>query len=177
MKWEKSKGAQDSIEFLSKQYDSLSKTIKENTEDIEVLSKQLEQDNKVYREKDDIISNLQLRLLETKAYVTNSNLEILGVGEEQGKDVWNIVCKTAAALGVILSIEDIDAAHRVPTRNQTAHLPIVVQLSRKMRDEIYNQLKQNVYNRQVNMKQSGDWRVLIFEQMPCAQGTEVESKV
>ena len=63
MKWrEEHRDLQDSIEFLSKQYDSLSKTIKENTEDIEVLSKQLEQDNKVYREKDDIISNLQLRI-------------------------------------------------------------------------------------------------------------------
>ena len=68
--------------------------------------------------------------------------------EEHGEDVQNIVCKTAAALGVIMSKEDIYAAHRVPTRNQTAHRPIVVQLkSRKMRDDIYNQRKQNVYNR------------------------------
>ena len=97
---------QDSIEFLSKQFDSLSKTTKENTEDIEVLSKQLEQVNKVNRGKDDIIYNLQLRFLETEAYVRNRNLEIHNMEEEQGEDVQNIVCKTAAALDVIMSKEE-----------------------------------------------------------------------
>jgi len=57
--------------------------------------------------------------------------------KKEGEDVTNIVCKVSEVLEVQLTKEDIQAAHRVPTKKPSVPRPIVVQLSsRRKRDEI-----------------------------------------
>ena len=108
------------------------------------------------RKKDSEISNMQKRLLESEVYVRNRNVEIHGVIEESEEDVEEIVCKTALALGVEINKEEINAAHRVHSRNQTAPRPIVAQLvSRKMRDAILSSRRKPVYNDQVTRGKKG----------------------
>ena len=65
-----------------------------------------------------------------------------------------IVCTVAQILGVEIKKDEIDAAHRVQSRNDRAHRPIVAQIgSRKKRDAILRNRRQPVYNNQVTKQQ------------------------
>lgn len=161
------KALQSAVDFLSKQYDTLFKEQKKINEEMKKLKKEVSEMDKKLEEKEETISDLQKRLLESETYVRNRNIEIHGVEEHEGEDVEDIVCQTAAALGVQLRKDDIDATHRVFSRNTTAPRPIVAQLiSRKKRAEMLSQRRTTVLNKQVNKRKDGNGRVFVYEQIP-----------
>jgi len=158
------------MDFISQQFDIMKKEQEANKKRIAELEKEM-------KEKDEIIFNLHARTLESEMYVRNRNLEIHGVAEDRDEKVEEIVCKVAAAVGVQLSSTEIEAAHRVPTKKPAVPRPIVVQLSsRKKREEIISKKKEEVYNKQVNHKKTGEGRVFVYEQLPQEIRVDVESQ-
>lgn len=161
------KALQQNVDFISKQYDDMKKEHDSLKNEVKTLKKEVREANQQVKEKEDVISNLQKRVLESERYVRNRNVELQGVIEEEGEDVEEIVCKTAAALGVQLKKEEIEAAHRVMSRNTAVPRPIIAQLgSRKKRDEMLSKKTHAVYNKQVIRSRSGEGRVNVYEQLP-----------
>lgn len=155
------------VDFVTKKYDEIYKEQQKSQEDIKALKKEVREVTQKLQEKEETIFNLQRRVIESETYVRNRNIELHGVVEDDQEDVEEIICKTAKALGVDIRREEIDAAHRVHSKNVTAPRPIVAQLtSRKKRDAILSQRKREVYNKEVNKQKKGEGRIYVSEQHP-----------
>ena len=66
-------------------------------------------------------------MIELEQYTRKNNIELNGVVETPQEDVEEICCAVAKVIGVQLAKEDIEAAHRIPTRRSDVPNPIVVQ--------------------------------------------------
>ena len=155
------KDIRESVDFLSEKFEEIKVGQRQNEREIEELKTRL-------KEKEDVIDNLHNKLVETELYVRNRNIEIHGVAEHKEENVEEIICKVAKAVGVELSGNDIEAAHRVPTRKPGVPKPIVAQLSsRKKRNEIVAKRREEIYNHQVNHTGEGTGKVFIYEQLPA----------
>ena len=94
-------------------------------------------------EQDAIINSLQQQIVSLDQYGRNKNFEIANVEEVQDESVEGIVLSLAEKLNIVISADDIDAAHRLPSRNNSRPPSIIVQLtSRKKRDQFVNKKKQ-----------------------------------
>jgi hypothetical protein len=72
-------------------------------------------------------------LIEVEQRLRIRHIELHSVEETESENVTAIVCKVAEKLGVRISEEDVEAAHRVPTRIENCPKTIVVELkSRKI---------------------------------------------
>lgn len=125
------------VHFLSAKYDEQKTTIAG-----------LQTENAALREENAVTMNsvcdlkkqndtLQQRVEELEQYTRLNNIELVGIPESTGEDVYSLAQRAAEKMGVTLSPSQIDVAHRVPTQSQTQPKPIVMRLtSRKIRDEI-----------------------------------------
>lgn len=109
--------------------DGLSNEVRELNLAVDTLKKQ-------NKEKDRVIEALTAQVNGLDQYSRNKNFELENVEEFEDEEVEGIILNLAQKLGIELVESDIEAAHRLPTRNKDRPSRIIVQLaSRKKRDK------------------------------------------
>ena len=126
-------------------------------EKIDTLMMENRRTNKLVEEFMDIISELRNQMKEKEQelrdnvrefeqHYRNNYIELHNVGKmegEESKDLEEVIMRVGREVGVVIEREEIEAIHRIPTRNKNKHEPIIVHLSsRRKRNELL-QAKKN----------------------------------
>lgn len=131
--------------FLAEQYEDNRKKADEQEKKMKELEQTVSDLSKTITSKDGVIKELTGRIAHIEQYSRNKNIEINGVIQKENENIIDVVSKVIAVLGVELGIDDIEVAHRIPTRHQDRPSPIIVQfLKRKIRDEILSRRQTHV---------------------------------
>ena len=101
-------------------------------------------------EKDKTIASHESRMVNSKQYSRNKNIEIINVEQKPNENLEVIMSKLAKDLEVPLCPGDIDVMHRVPTKRQGAHPKIVVQFTtRTIRERWLEKRRQGVASEKI----------------------------
>ena len=157
-----------SMQFISKQYEDIIGGQKEIKTNLVNMETQINQLTAQLKEKDEIIKNLQTRIAYLEQYTRKNNIEIHGVTETRDEDIEAIVCNIGRAIDVNINKNDIEAAHRIPTRRNDAPRPIIVRFqSRKIKNLVTAKKKVKITNRQaLNTENASERNVFIYELSP-----------
>lgn len=145
------------------------KEIKEKMQEATTLIRELkgkvEMMEEVIKKKDEEINGLKGRINALEQYGRNRNIEIHNVPEKNGENLEEITQKISEKLGIKITEEEIEVAHRIPTKNTHKPKPIIVQFrSRKIRDKIVADRKKTITQREVVVNGTSD-RVFINENL------------
>ncbi|KAL1419652.1 hypothetical protein MTO96_005066 [Rhipicephalus appendiculatus] len=114
-------------------------------DDVTARNKDLESENAALRAECKCLESrgrdLEARLVLTEQYLRKANLEIQGVLKEDNESVINIVSKIGSAISEPITTADIEACHRVPSRDNGKSNIIVQFKSRAKRDSILKKAK------------------------------------
>lgn len=138
---EKLQDLQNSVQYISNQYDDLIKSTTKIIIDHKNMQVECEQLRTT-------VSVMSQRVDQLEQYLRNNNLEIQGVPEHKNENVVSIVNKIADVVSLELQDTDILNCTRVAHKNKDSKTPraIVVQLrSIRCRDEFYSAVSR--YNR------------------------------
>lgn len=125
---------QNAIQYISNQYDDLTKTTNTIMQDYKNIKSECEQLRST-------VSTMSERVNTLEQYLRESNLEIQGVPEHKNENVINIINKIANVVSHKLNDVDVLNCTRVARKNKESDKPraIVVQLrSTRCRDEFYS---------------------------------------
>lgn len=120
-----------SLNFLSGKYDQLLEEVHNYREENKKLIKEVEQLKKETTVKDQELAALTSRFNSLEQYGRGINLEIHGIVESTYNDANYIVEKTAKALGLAYRSSEIQAAHRLPSRDKDKIPVLLVQFTNK----------------------------------------------
>lgn len=101
-----------------------------------VKQKQLEEENEELKMK---VKSMTVALEDLDQYSRNKNIQIDGVPEEKSENLRELVVELGKLIEVTMEPKEIDAIHRIPTRNEknAKSPPIVVQFTtRQLREKI-----------------------------------------
>lgn len=87
------------------------------------------------------LQDLEMRLVYMEQYSRKSNLEIQGVIRKDDESITEIISKVGSAISEPIDDTDIEACHRVPTRNADRSHIIVQFKSRTKRDTVLKKAK------------------------------------
>lgn len=87
------------------------------------------------------LQDLEMRLVHMEQYSRKANLEVQGVIRKDGESVTEIISKVGSAINEPIDDSDIEACHRVPTRNPDRSHIIVQFKSRTKRDAVLKKAK------------------------------------
>ncbi|KAL4720502.1 hypothetical protein ACJJTC_015829 [Scirpophaga incertulas] len=138
---EKLQELQNSVQYISGQYDDLIKSTNKIILDHKNMQVECEQLRTT-------VSVMTQRIDQLEQYLRNNNLEIQGVPEHKNENVVSIVSRIADVVSLKLQDKDILNCTRVAHKNKDSKAPraIVVQLiSTRCRDEFYSAVSR--YNR------------------------------
>lgn len=82
-------------------------------------------------------------LVDLKQYSRNMNVEIQGLPVAPNEDLETVVEDIAKCLEVEVSKDDIDVAHRVPTKEKDQFIVIVKFRTRRARDSLLEATRKN----------------------------------
>lgn len=120
----------DSQNFISQQYEDFKEQLKLTTKKADEAVKRVEELESTIKARDSEVLDLKKRLQGCEQYLRRRTVEIKGIAETQGEDVPKLVIDTVKRLGIDMKPEDIDAAHRVPSK--TSPLPIIVEFKSRL---------------------------------------------
>ena len=129
------------LEFLSAEYDSLSAFRKEAKEQLQGLTKKL---NSLVEQVGEIAEAIDA----IDRYSYQYNVKIVGIPEvnspETALDTSTLCVKLFKEMGVEISLQDIDIAHRVPTRSASSGSPpIICKFTRRLvKDQVINRRRE-----------------------------------
>lgn len=106
----------DSVKFMSDKFEDMKKGLREATEEREALRRANEELRAKCKENDNIIQQLQKRVVQSEQYSCRSNVEIKGLIQQENECVAGLVGKIGDVLGEHIAPSDIEVCHRVPTR-------------------------------------------------------------
>lgn len=140
-------GFQESVTFMSKQYDGLQKELKDLKKlfsNTTAELKSLRDENKVLREGlatcASRVKYLEEENSKQQQWVRLQNLEITGIPEHKDENTEDIVLNVSQHIGVNIQSTDIEFAHRIQPRRATSASrarPIIVRLKqRTVKDKI-----------------------------------------
>nr|XP_037268977.1 uncharacterized protein LOC119160828 [Rhipicephalus microplus] len=92
------------------------------------------------------LRDIKREIIALKQYSRRNNIELKGVSLTEGEDVADIVLKVATFLKAKLSGQDVDVAHRVPTKGSGPPNIVVKSVARHVRDSILTAAKKNRRN-------------------------------
>lgn len=117
-------------------------------------------------EKDERIELLVQQVNALDQYGRRNNIEIDNITEVVDENIEAIVIKVAAKLSVVLSANDIEAAHRLPSRNTGRPAKIIVRfVNRKKREEIISKKKLAATIKSQDIVEVGQFRIYINENL------------
>lgn len=118
---------------------------KKKLDDVVTRNKNLESENAALRAECKCLESrsrdLDTRLVLAEQYSRKANLEIQGVLKQDDESVFSIVSKIGGAINEPITEVDIEACHRVPTRDAGKSNIIVQFKSRAKRDSILKKAK------------------------------------
>lgn len=136
------KGIEESQKFMSDQYDDIRKQLSEIT----LLTgkvKKLEEEN---LKKDLVISELNVRVNALEQYSRKNNFEIRGVSKTKDENVEEVVLKIAQKLDVVMTLNDIQNAHRLQAAPGKIPSIIVKVVNYKKKMEMLNKKQKTITN-------------------------------
>ena len=118
----------------------LKTTLEKNAELIRKLEAAVtERDKKII----ELENKLTQRQDDLEQYQRRNYLRILGVPEQSDEETDKIVMETAAKIGVVLNIDDIDRSHRIGRQNNDRPRPVIVKFtSYRKRSEVFRSKRQ-----------------------------------
>lgn len=84
----------------------------------------------------------ELRLVQCEQYSRRHNIEIKGIPKVEAENVTELVIKLGDVIGEPIAITDLEACHRVPTKEMSKTNVIVQFQRRQKRDSVLNKAKQ-----------------------------------
>lgn len=154
----------DSVKFMSDKFEDMKKGLREATEEREALRRANEELRAKCKENDNIIQQLQKRVVQSEQYSCRSNVEIKGLIQQENECVAGLVGKIGDVLGEHIAPSDIEVCHRVPTREAGKSNIIVQFKSVQKRDTVLEKVrKARVRNNQVEIPD--DARVFVNEHL------------
>lgn len=154
----------DSVKFMSDKFEDMKKGLREATEEREALRRANEELRAKCKENDNIIQQLQKRVVQSEQYSCRSNVEIKGLIQQENECVAGLVGKIGDVLGEHIAPSDIEVCHRVPTREAGKSNIIVQFKSVQKRDTVLEKVrKARVRNNQVGIPD--DARVFVNEHL------------
>lgn len=113
-----------------------------------------------------VIVDLKTRLVHVEQYSRRMNLEFHKVKSSQNEDLVQITILIAEKLGVQLTEDDVDVAHRIPSRAKKAVPSYIVRFSnRKKRDALLNaRYNVEVLNKDI-FQNNDETRIFISESL------------
>ena len=94
-------------------YDEMIKSQSGILAQLKTMEQKVDRLTKACEEKDRVISDLRQRVSKLENHSRRRNIEIHCVNENDEKDVEVIVCNVASCLGVKLTKNEIECAHRI----------------------------------------------------------------
>lgn len=134
------------LDFTSAKYEDI---IQENKSIRDKLTKLEENEAKLIKNCDKLnseIMEMKLQIEEREQYDRNRNIIIEGIPETKEENVYNIFNNLAVLIDEPITLnEDIQAAHRIPTKHSDRPKPIVVQFTnRQKRDAVVKKAKKKL---------------------------------
>ena len=121
-----------SLDFLSNDYDELSSFHCEAKNEFVQLNKRLDNLTTRVDEIGEAIDNIE-------RYSYQYNIKIIGIpalkSKESAQETSNLCVKLFKKMGVDITSQDIDIAHRVPSRNPAYHKPKICKFTRRCMKE------------------------------------------
>lgn len=132
-----------SVKFISDKLDENNKFMKEMREEFSALKRENEELRSRNAGLTGEMSALRERVRTMEQYSRKDNIEISGLPVTPNEDVTSLVKDIGAAVGVVISEEDVSAAHRVPSfvRGRTPSL-VVKFVRRSARDSILRKYRE-----------------------------------
>lgn len=141
----------DSQKMISDQYDDIIKKLNVVAE----LEKKVLKLETILADKEDIIKRLDERLRHQEQYSRKDMIEIREVLEKPNEDVEEVVVKVISQLKIPFSKDDIEIAHRLKAQPGKTKAIIVKLKSRKKKEEIMKNRKEEVTNLMVFNEDKG----------------------
>lgn len=158
------KSLTDSVKFMSHEFDDMKKCLREATKEREALRRANEELRAKCRDNDNIIQQLQKRVVQSEQYSRRSNIEIKGLIKQENECVEGLAGKIGDVLGEPITPSDIEVCHRVPTRKAGKSNIIVQFRNVQKRDTVLAKArKARVRNNQVGILD--DARVFVNEHL------------
>jgi len=90
------------------------------------------------------VSNNTQQLEQVNKYLRRNNLEIHGVPEKNGEDLYELLSKIGSALGIQIEKSDIDIVHRLkaPTTSSRPRIILVKFVNRWLKNDLVNVRRQ-----------------------------------
>lgn len=118
----------DSVNFCSNKITDFEANLKRVNEKLKLID--------TYKEENDNlkikINDLNKKICDMEDYSRRNNVEIQGVPEVRGENVVEIVDKIGKNIGVNCELSQIDACHRVPSRNKERPKSIIVKFNSRL---------------------------------------------
>lgn len=126
------RGLQESMNFINAEFEELEEARSER----EALKKENEGLRERCKENESLIEQLQMRVVQCEQYSRRSNIEIRGLAQNENENVTELVGKIGDVIGEPIAANDVEACHRVPTREEGKSNVIVQFRSRQKRDAV-----------------------------------------
>lgn len=154
----------ESMGFINKAFEEMKKKFEAERVEKEALRKENVELRTMCKEHSRTIVQLEKRVVQCEQYSRRSNVEIRGVTQKENEDVAQLVSKIGEVIGEPISAGDMDACHRVPTR-EAGKSNIVVQFrSREKRDSVLEKARKfRVKNNQIGI--SGESQIYLNEHL------------
>lgn len=143
---------------FKKNFDDLSKSVKNITEEFDVLKKETESnknsvaliDSEIVKLKNEN-SNLKSEIISLQAYSRRDNIIITGITQTANESLELIFNKLSSVIQSQLSYEHLSTAHRLPTKEKGKISPIVVKFAKRQEKESWlNNFKKLVFQDPTN---------------------------
>ncbi|KAH9374322.1 hypothetical protein HPB48_012893 [Haemaphysalis longicornis] len=146
------KEIKDIMTFFNKTFEDMKKEFFTAQEERDAMKKENSELRLKCDESDNMIRELKQRLVPCEQYSRRPNIEIRGLVETDGENVTDLVMKISDAVGEAVRCDEIEACHRVPTREAGKSTVVVQFKSRQKRDALLEMARKKcVKNSQVGI--------------------------
>lgn len=143
----------------------LMEKISENNELIKNLNKKIEEQDKKMEMKDKIIKEMAGKINDLEQYGRNKQWELHNIPEKEKEDLEDLVVKIGAKLKIQINKNNIEAVHRINSKNINKPRPIIIEMqSRRMRNDIIEARKKIITQNEMLGNGSGE-RIFINESL------------
>lgn len=147
------KEIKESMNFFNKVFEDMKNELATAQKERDALKGDNAELRKKCVESENKIRELGQRLVQCEQYSRRSNIEIRGLVETNGENVADLVSRIGDAVGEPISNDEMEACHRVPTREAGKSTVVVQFRSRQKRDALLEMArKKRVKNSQVGIQ-------------------------
>lgn len=139
-------GVQTSMSFINANFEGFKTVVKEMQNEIATLKREQLRTRKDCTDLYNQLSETRKELIELKQYSRRSNIEIKGVPLSPTESLDGIIVNVGEKLRTKIASQDIDAIHRVPTKDKTKSNIIVRFFAHSVRDGVLQAAKKQRLN-------------------------------